>query len=86
MFEPESTTLGLDLPVQLVISHKVDVLDPGGQDHQHREGHQNLLQQNIRPVLRCHWDGITLRLQQLDPGLTKLLHHNSEVNAHIILW
>ena len=33
MFEPESTTLGLDLPIQLVVSHKVDVLDPGGQDH-----------------------------------------------------
>ena len=29
-FEPESTALGFDLPVQLVVGHKVDVLDPEG--------------------------------------------------------
>merc|ERR1719234_2735287 len=61
---PESTALGLDLPVQLVVCHKVDVLNP---------------------VLRGHWYGITLRLQQLNPSLTKLLHNHSEVNPHIIL-
>ena len=32
-FEPESTALGLDLPVEFVVGHKMDVLNPGWFDH-----------------------------------------------------
>ena len=40
VLRPESTALGLDLPVQLVVGHKVDVLNPGKLDHWHGKCHE----------------------------------------------